>query len=63
MYLTGDDFATPLTLGTVRCLRIKNVHGIADRRQWIAQLVSQCCKKLVFAAVSLEECTFCIFQA
>src|SRR4029434_9728795 len=55
LHLACDDFATPFALAVLRRVRIEDAHGIADRSEWIAQLMRQRGQELILAAVGLEQ--------
>ena len=63
LHLALDDLAAPLALALVGGVRIEDAHGVADRRQRIAQLVRQRRQELVLAAIGLEQCALGVLEA
>ena len=63
LHLARDDFAAPLALPFVRGIRIEDAHGIADRRQRIAQLVRERGEEFILAAVGFEQRALGVLEA
>ena len=56
--LARDDFAAPLALPLVGDLRVEDADGIADRCEWIAQLVRERREEFILAPVRREQRAF-----
>ena len=63
LHLAGNDLAPPFALPVVGRVRIEYAHGIADGREWIAQLMRQRGEEFVLAAVGLEQRALGVLQA
>ena len=53
LHLSVDDVVAPTLLRIGRSGRLGDQRGLSDRRERVAQLVSECCQELVFTPVGI----------
>jgi hypothetical protein len=58
VHLPRNDRPRPLALFLLDVIRLEKLHGMADRSQWIAQLVRECGEELILAPVRFAQRLF-----